>query len=176
MERQTLYTPRQHYDEAFGCDGKRSKYSKDDKFRAARAIQTEGTVQKAADLTGIPHRTIVDWRSNSWWSVIEKKVTEELNGTLDELMTASIHKAIAELQDRLDNGDKRRQASGKIVRVPLPAKELAAIASLLFDKRAALRGEGLSIGNAAIVDFSKLKSQFQNFAKEIKAEKVVSEQ
>ncbi len=164
------------HDESYGCNETRSKYTKVQKFDVARAILKEGTVKRAAEVTGIPYRIIREWRQQAWWTTIERKVTEELNGTLDNVLTANIHKSLEQLQDRLENGDIKVSPKGVRSRVPLPGKELAAVASLLYDKRAALRGEGFNLGEAVTVDFSKLKDQFQNFAKEVKSAKIVSEQ
>ena len=64
---------------------------------------------------------------------------------LDSKLSQIIDRALDEVADRLMNGDCKIGHEGKLVRVPIPAKDAAIVAAVMFDKRQIIRNLPTSI-------------------------------
>lgn len=127
-------------------DHPNSKFTPEEKVKAAMAVIVTGSTSKAAAFCNVEPRTISYWKSNAkWWpkaiSIARTALGEKLDSALGEI----IYLATDELRDRLEHGDEVLDAkTGETHRVKVKARDLAAILNTTFDKRAAIRGEGLS--------------------------------
>ena len=126
----------------------------DDRLSAALAWLITGNTVEASKICGIPDRTIRDWMSKDWWEPILEEARKSKQKELDAVWTRIIHKAAVEINDRLDNGDATLNKFGDIKRVPIKAKDLSFILSVVADKRALARGEPTSRSEKKTVEES----------------------
>lgn len=116
----------------------------DDRLSAALAWLITGNTVEASKICGVPDRTIRDWMSKDWWEPVLEEARKSKQKELDAVWTRIIHKAAIEINDRLDNGDATLTKDGSIKKVPIKAKDLSFILSVVADKRALARGEPTS--------------------------------
>lgn len=96
---------------------------------------------------------------------------------LEDSLTDTIHIAIDEIRERMDNGDyKRDPRTGEIFRLPVSMKEIASTLAIIYDKRALIRGEATSIKAESKASLQSLKESFEQFALQMKEKEVVSVQ
>jgi hypothetical protein len=154
-----------------------SKYTPEQKIEAVSLYVLYGNMKKVSLATGLPWALIRGWKTKTkWWDGVYQEIVRAKNDELQGVMTQILDKAMTEIQDRIENGNEVVNKEGEKHRVKVPAKELALVAGIMFDKRQMLRGEPSSIRQSNQVNVSDLKAQFEEFAKELKNEKVVSSQ
>lgn len=151
-----------------------SPYSPEQKIAAAQAYLITGTSVKAQKYCGVKADIIRTWKSKSnWWpdvfNTVKKQKNDELEATFTQIMDKGLH-AVA---DRIENGDVKLQKDGSLINVPMGGKELAIVVSIMYDKRALLRGDVTSRvekkeGNALQV----LQSKFEDIAKQLEAKPI----
>jgi len=115
--------------------------SEEEKALALSIYAETGSVDTAAQETGLPATTVRNWIDRD--PEIDSKL-EALRRVLRERMahkyaTIAIESAEA-LLDRVRNGDYRVDKNGETTRVPVLARELAFITSVAGDKHALLTG------------------------------------
>lgn len=126
----------------------------DDRLDAALAWLITGNTVEASKLCGVPDRTIREWMSKEWWEPILEEARKAKQKELDAVWTRIIHKAAVEINDRLDNGDSVVTKFGKIEKLPIRARDLSFILSVVADKRALARGEPTSRSEKKTVEES----------------------
>jgi len=147
---------------------KGSKYSDVDRRRAALEYSLTGSLTKVASRTGIPRKTLSDWKNKSdWWVEVIAKVRHQKEAIILANDEEVIDKAHREIVDRLDNGDVQlvRTKNGvELHRVPVKAKDAAVIKGISDDKRrlslnqpTSIQGKTTSIADLAR-EFNKLAS------------------
>ena len=153
-------------------------YPKEIKLKAVALFCSLGNYKRVAQELGIPEGTIKDWKNKSpWWDDLSIKIRKEQQRDLDALLTNTIHKAIGQLTDRLDNGDlKYDSKSGELIRVPVGAKDLSVTMAVLYDKRALLRGEATSIRTESKTSLQQLEERLKQHALQLKEKDVISSQ
>ena len=119
--------------------GPGSKYTDEDRRRAALEYALTGSLTKVAKRTGIPRKTVSDWKNKSdWWVEVSAKVRHQKEAKILADNEEVIDKAHREIVDRLDNGDVQlvRTKNGvELHRVPVKAKDAAVIRGISDDKR-----------------------------------------
>jgi len=135
------------------CDSLGSKYTDKERMEVIAHYAVLGNQTKVSELTNIPQQTISQWSKNEWWQEALSRVRLEKAEELDAMLTNSIHKALDQVQDRIDNGDEIIQ-SGQALRRKMTGKDLATTAGILFDKRQISRNLPTSI--SAKTDDAKL--------------------
>lgn len=118
------------------------KYGAADMLRVCALAVIEPT-KKVAALTGVPMRTIQDWRQNApWWKEATKIIRKAKQDELDAGLTAVIHKATEEVKDRLEKGEVIYDfKTGEEARVKMKSMDIAKVLGITFDKRQLLRGD-----------------------------------
>lgn len=120
----------------------KNSYGPQDKLRAALAYLISGNSIDASKNCGIPDKTIRDWTRETWWADYIAEARKEKNDELDAAFTSIMHKAVGEVQDRIENGDEVLEPkTGTKHRRKVSARDATLIAAVLTDKRAILRGE-----------------------------------
>jgi len=153
-----------------------SPYSPEQKVAAAQAYLITGTSIQAQKYCGVKADIIRTWKSKSvWWNDLFQSVKKQKNNELEATFTKTMDSAVVQLQDRIENGDSKVQKDGNILKVPMGGKELAIVVSIMYDKRALLRGDVTSRvekkdGNAMVL----LQSKFEDIAKQL-ASKPINE-
>lgn len=99
-----------------------------------------------AEMLGVPVTAISYWVRSKEWKALREQITQQVREILTHQVADMAAKALNELSDRLDLGEKRvrlqtvKQKDGNKVdswveyRVPLSAGELTSIANALFDR------------------------------------------
>lgn len=94
--------------------------------------------------TKITPSIVKSWRSKAkWWPMLIDKCKKIKDEELESMLTATLNDSVAELRDRLENGNVvGYDEDGNEKRLPVPARDLTYVAQIMFDKRALARGEG----------------------------------
>lgn len=116
-----------------------SRYSDANRREAAITYLVTGNLRATAKQTGVNERTLADWSRSDWWEPLLHKLHGEKGRELDCKLTQIIDRALDEIADRLINGDHKIGRDGALTRVPIPAKDAAIVAAVMFDKRQILR-------------------------------------
>ncbi len=121
---------------------KQSEHTPEQKVQAAAVWLMTGSAKEAALVTGINHATLRDWTTRkAWWPVAIELARKLLESKLDGQLDRLLRKDLSELQDRLENGDEVITKDGQVVKKKVGARDCAIIADILYNKRAALRGQ-----------------------------------
>lgn len=146
-------------------------YTYKEKYEAAAIYIATGNWNFVEKQTGITRQTLYNWRKQPWWTElindiqIQDKV--ESNKTLKRIK----EQALSVVSDRLENGNLQYdQKSGKLVRVPVNARDAHRIASDLIDKEEVLQDRIRHLGeqeNTRTADVLKdLQSAFTKIAED----------
>lgn len=147
------------------------KYSVEDKLAVALKYSATGSLTKTAKETGVPLMTISDWKNKTeWWEPAVRECRKRKQDELDGKLTEIIDNALEQVTDRVLNGDSKVTKDG-IVKVPMSGKELSWVAGILFDKRAALRGDPINITKSTTAEdqMKALENKFEEFARKMDA-------
>lgn len=117
----------------------------DEMKKAAYIYAFTGKVAEVVRTTGIPERTVYDWRKKSekfstYLQEARKEKQEELDANLSEI----IHKTQAAMLNRIEFGDDHVLKTGDIIKKAISFRDLAVGGAVSFDKRALLRGDPTS--------------------------------
>jgi hypothetical protein len=125
------------------CPG--SKYTPEQHYEAVAWFYALGNLERVEEKTGIPKRTLSDWRHSEWWSQIAMKIEEEQEQEIRAKNSLIISKAQDEIRDRLENGEEVIAKDGSLRRVKVKAKDAAVIGSISFDKNRVMMGKPTSV-------------------------------
>jgi hypothetical protein len=150
-------------------------YNLEQKTDACAMYCVYGDIDQVSELTGIPAKFLREWKSEPWWTEIQKKVFVEQNEKLAGRITGVLDKSLEHLVDRLDNGDFLWDVrKSKLVRKPVDTKVLATVFNTLVSRRQLIRGEPTSITTQVGVDdrLKLLAQQFEKFAASKEVEQI----
>jgi hypothetical protein len=122
-----------------GGNRKTKWHSEEDRIRVASVYAVTGSAKTTSEITGIPQGTIRQWKTQPWWPEIISRVRQEHDDEIDVKITKIIDKTLNQVQDRLENGDMYVLRDGTMVNKPMGGKEIAVVASIMFDKRDMIR-------------------------------------
>ena len=113
-----------------------TKYSREDRYKAAAALVATGNSMAAARESGIPASTIRHWAHNDDdFQMMCQEIRTEFGERIKHQLAEIIHESANETLDRVINGDVIRDAkTGELVRVPIKGRDLAIIGGVAFDK------------------------------------------
>ena len=137
-----------------------------------------GNLTETSRLCNIPLITIKKWKYNSeWWDKLVSDIQNAEGQKTDNKMSKVIDKALDMLVSRIEDGDYQYdQKTGRLVKVPLKARDLERVAAGLFDKRQLIRKQPTNIKSdpAGQTDrLLKLAEQFAEFAGQSKKTEVL---
>ena len=138
---------------------------------AATLYAVLGNMEKVAEISTVPVKTLHSWRRTEWFKALLKEVWEENNEKIDAKFTSIIEKALDQIVDRLDNGDVTVLKDGKVVRRPISAKDLSLVGAINVDKRQLLRGlptsrtESSQEADKKVDRLERIAETFENLAK-----------
>lgn len=147
--------------------GKRDHYTEKEKINAVCVFAVSGNSRRTAELTNIPEATIRTWKTTLWWNEVTTRIYEEQDEELSSKLTKMVDKAVDAINDRLDGGDYFYNPKlDKLIRKPINARDVAAVAVMAVDKRQLLRGQPTSRIEKVSVDerMKDLAMQFKKFA------------
>ena len=145
----------------------RNRYSDAKKMEVACCMAVCGNSKQASEVTRVPEATIRTWKTTEWWNEIMSRIHQEEDEELDTKLTKLVNKAVASVNERLDNGDWIYNAKqDKLVRKPVSAKDAAIVSAISIDKRQLLRGQPTSRVEKVSQNerLTKLAEQFRTFS------------
>ncbi len=147
-------------------------FPQEKKVEAAAIYAVTGSIQRTAELSGVPYDTVKGWRQTDEFKALLREVWEENNEKIDAKFTEIIEKSLEQVLDRVENGDFRLNGKGELKRVPVSAKDLSLVQAINTDKRQLLRGlptsrsEGAESNTGRTVDrLERLAETFENLAR-----------
>jgi transposase-like protein len=149
-------------------------WTSSEKVHAAAMYVVMGSYTKVSELTGVPLKTLENWRHEPWWYEVTSRVKKEKNDELDAKFTQVLDKSVDELEDRVKNGDWSLGKNGDVVRTPVRSRDLSTIVGVLFDRRQLVRGEATSVSAPVNTD-QKLKELWNKFEQFSKAKEITVE-
>ena len=151
-----------------------SKYSKEDYQKAALAYCMTGSSIKAADMTGIPSKTIRGWTAREWWPECLQEAKDKNQAKLDAVYSGIIEKGTNQLIDRVDNGDFVLKKDGELTRKPMSGRDLVIAIGTIQDKRALIRREPTKIiSKSSDEHLRELAKTFERIALESSTSNVI---
>lgn len=150
------------------------KYDKDFVIKTARTWLVQGSQMGTCRAVGIDKSTLRNWMSKDWWPILIEELKYIKQSELDGQYTGIMEKSLAEVVERLENGDEVI-VNGEIRRKKVSARDAALISAIMFDKRQLLRGDPTAIKQQNFnVDerMEKLMSTFEQIARK-ENEKVI---
>lgn len=160
--------------------GRRTHFTEKEKLNAVCVYAVTGNARRTAEITKIPEGTIRSWKTTEWWSEASSRVRIEEDEEISSSLTQIVNKAVAAVNDRIENGDYIYDTKrGEIRRKPMGAKDLAIVTAISIDKRQLLRGQPTSRVEKISTDehLTKLAEEFKRFHNStlIEHEKLVEE-
>ena len=154
-----------------------------DKRKQLEAVTTylaTGNMAETSRLINVPKGTIDKWKTSDWWKDLIEEIQSGEGQKQDNKMSKVIDKALDTLVERIESGDYQYdQKTGRLVKVPLKARDLERVASGLFDKRQLIRKKPTNIKVDDLNQSArllKLAEQFAAFAgKKVDQEKIVDQ-
>lgn len=147
-------------------------YPEEKRIEAVTIYAATGNFGITAELSKVPETTIRSWRREEWFSDLLNEIRQENNDKIDQKFNDIIDGALDQLQDRVINGDHKVLKDGKIVRVPINARDLSIVAAINVDKRQLLRGLPTSrsestskIEDKQVDRLERLAETFENLAR-----------
>ena len=124
-----------------------SKFKKPETILKTLAMIASGTAKKVAcRTTGLPYQTYVKWIHQPWYHQVMELIKIEFDNALDASLTATTHKTIDYLNDRMDNGDiTGYDKEGNPIIKPMSGRDLGVTFATIFDRRQLLRNKPTSV-------------------------------
>ena len=113
-----------------------TKYSLEDRYRAAAALIATGNSKAASQQSGVPASTIRHWdNSDPDFQMMCQEIRTEYGEKIKFKLAEIIDESATQILDRVRNGDVIRDPkTGELVRVPIKGRDLAIIGGVSFDK------------------------------------------
>jgi hypothetical protein len=145
-------------------------YSDKIKAKAVRTYMRVGSLPKTAELLEIPFATLQAWKyRTNWWGELTKRFQEESDRKLASRMEEVVAKAVTQIEERIDNGDKILDSkTGEVISVPVKMRDLTAATKTLAERTDVLIGRATkdSIAREMMSDkLAKLAKEFAAFTK-----------
>lgn len=110
------------------------------KIEAVTTWLVLGKSNLVAAAVDVPEGTIRQWRTQPWWNELVAQIQIESDQELDAKLAHRIDKALALINDRLENGDFLYDPkTSAFIRKPLGARDVWRIGNEMIDKRWLIR-------------------------------------
>ena len=145
------------------------RWDKKKQLEAVTTYLATGSIAETSRIINVPYRTVQSWKLESeWWPKVVEEIQSGENQKVDQKMSRIIDKTLEKLVERIEDGDYMYdQKTGRMVKVPLKARDLERITSGLFDKRQLIRKQPTNIKSDPSNQADrllKLAEQFASFA------------
>lgn len=148
--------------------GEPGHWDKKKQLEAVTTYLATGSYAETARLINVPLVTVKYWayHESGWWDKLIKEIQSGEGQRTDNKMSKAIDKALESLLERIEDGDYQYdQKTGRLVKVPLKARDLERITSGLFDKRQLIRKQPTNIKQEDINHTDRLLKLAEQFAK-----------
>lgn len=140
--------------------GQTGHWKEEKRIEAVTTYLSTGNQMEVSRLTGVPIKTINQWKASDWWKEMEKKIRSEEDQQLDAKLTKIIDKTLEKLVDSIENGEHvYDQRTGQIKRMPAKMRDLNNAFNTILDKRLLIRKQPTKI-----VEQTTTANQLQNLA------------
>lgn len=130
------------------------------RIEAVTTYLSTGNLTETGRLTGVPLKTMEQWKTSDWWKEMEKKIRSDEEQHLDAKLTKIIDKTLEKLVDSIENGEHiYDQRTGQIKRMPAKMRDLNNAFNTILDKRQLIRKQPTKI-----VEQQNTATQLQNLA------------
>ena len=157
-----------------------SQYSDTDRIDVALSYLVHGNAQKVADQTGIPRRTIAQWKSEPWWDELLTEIRQQNEPEFQAGFKENIRLALSAVKDRLEHGETKlvKGKDGEYIgkKVPVGAKDSMVIAGISYDKWRLSRGDPTAITANVGGSSEELRKIAKEEIQSARMKNVVSEQ
>ena len=156
-------------------------YREDQKINAVAEYLILGSIPEVSRKTGIALQTLRNWKQSDFWKQTAEELQKESNQKLQGKLSGVIDKGLEVIDDRLTNGDSvYNSKTGKIVKMPLKAKDANQITKDAIDKRIMLEKVNKvekQTDQGINERLDNLKKEFLKFvnSKEIKASEMTND-
>lgn len=140
-------------------------------LRLLTLIATGTKIATACRSTGISYQTYVKWIHKPWYKEVMELIKDRADAVLDSSLTGVTHKAIKELEDRIENGDyvaagKDNEGRPVMVRKPMSGRDIGAAFATIFDKRQLVRNKPTSVSETVTTDekLDEIAKRFEEMA------------
>lgn len=117
----------------------RAAYADSQKLEAVKLWLVCGNMPVVSATLGIPLPTIKQWRYSKWWGEIVAELKTEDSIKLSKKLQEVANKALAVVEDRLDNGDWiYDQKLGEMRRKPVSSRDAYQITAGVLDRHLAI--------------------------------------
>ena len=138
------------------------------KTEAVLTWMTCGNLTTTSALVGVGYPTLKLWKRQPWWKEAIQGFHDDDKTELDARYQKIIRKALAVVEDRLDNGNfQLDQKTGRILRIPVAMTESHRVAKDLVQQQQAFRQEKsneVAVNETINDKLVKLASQFAEMA------------
>jgi hypothetical protein len=121
--------------------------SDSERLDCARQFFLTGNLSAIAREKGISYNDLLDMARAPWWGEEVRNLEREANAQLKVRLTKVLGKTLDELEDRLERGDLVWRDHG-LREVPVPARDLATIAGVVFEKKKAIEDSESGFGTS----------------------------
>lgn len=130
------------------------------KVEVVTTYLSTGNLAETGRLSGVPIKTLEQWKTSDWWKEMEKQIRSDEDQQLDAKLTKIIDKTLEKLVDSIENGEHvYDQRTGQIKRMPAKMRDLNNAFNTILDKRQLIRKQPTKI-----VEQTTTASQLQNLA------------
>jgi len=150
-------------------------YPQEKKIEACALYTVIGDLVRVAEKTHVPEKVLRQWKEETWWGDVARKIMVEQNEGLLSTVNRTIDRAVNEMLDRIDKGDYgkpvvvRDSEGNEIVehtRTPIKARDLAQIFHTLAHEKQLLEGKATTITGSSTTEekLALLQKHFKAFS------------
>ena len=141
-------------------------WDKKKQMAACTTYLATGSIAETSRIINVPYRTVQEWTYSDWWKQLMTEIQSGENQKTDNKMSRVIEKTLDMLVSRIEEGDYQYdQKTGRLVKIPLKARDLERITSGLFDKRQLIRKQPTNIKQDDLNQADRLLKLAEQFAK-----------
>ena len=141
-------------------------WDKKKQMAAGTTYLATGSIAETSRIINVPYRTVQEWTYSDWWKQLMTEIQSGENQKTDNKMSRVIEKTLDMLVSRIEEGDYQYdQKTGRLVKIPLKARDLERITSGLFDKRQLIRKQPTNIKQDDLNQADRLLKLAEQFAK-----------
>jgi hypothetical protein len=116
-----------------------SAHSEKTKMKVVATYVATGSNSITAQMCKIPLKTLEHWKTQKWFNDQVQELKNSRNTQMSGDLKKVFDKAVAQLEERVDNGDfVWDQKTGKVIRVPVGSRNLNQIAKDSLDRQVLL--------------------------------------
>lgn len=138
------------------------------RIEAVTTYLSTGNLTETGRMTGVPLKTLEQWKKSDWWKEMEKKIRSDEDQQMDAKLTKIIDKTLEKLVDSIENGEHiYDQRTGQVKRMPAKMRDLNNAFNTILDKRQLIRRQPTKIveQTTTATQLQNLADQFANFVK-----------